>query len=69
MDIFNVTCPRCSGEYYGDVSLLSLDVELHCPYCGLYFKPNDAKKIESTDRKLSPIVQLSKDKAFYKPKV
>lgn len=67
MNIFNVTCPRCSGEYYGDVSLLSLDVEFHCPYCGSYFKPDEAKKIDSADRKLSPIVQLSKDKSFYRP--
>jgi excinuclease UvrABC ATPase subunit len=67
MNIFDVTCPKCSGEYYVDVSLLFLDVELHCPYCGNYFKPDDAKKIDSADRRLSPIIQLSKDKSFFKP--
>jgi C4-type Zn-finger protein len=67
MNIFNVTCPICSGEYYADASLLSLDVELHCPYCGSYFKLNDAKKIDIADRKHSSIVQLSKDKSFYIP--
>jgi DNA-directed RNA polymerase subunit RPC12/RpoP len=67
MNIFYITCPRCSREYYGDVSLLSLEVELHCPFCGFYFKPDEATKIATADRKVSPIVQLSKDKSFYKP--
>lgn len=67
MNIFNITCPKCSGEYYGDVSLLSLDVELHCPFCGSYFKPDEAKKITAADQNASPIVQLSQNKSFYKP--
>ncbi|MBW1676592.1 MAG: hypothetical protein JRJ79_08300 [Deltaproteobacteria bacterium] len=67
MNIFYITCPKCSREYYGDVSLLSLDVDLHCPFCGCYFKPDEAEKIVTADQKASPIVQLSKDKSFYKP--
>ena len=67
MNIFNITCPKCSGEYYGDVSLLSLDIELHCPFCGSYFKADEAKKITTADQNASPIVQLSQNKSFYKP--
>lgn len=68
MEIINVTCPRCFGEYYGDTSLLSLDVELHCPFCGSYFKKEEAKEIVGADGKSSAIVRLSKDKSFYRPK-
>jgi hypothetical protein len=67
MNIFYITCPKCSRQYYGDVSLLSLDVELHCPFCGSYFKPEEIEKPAITDQKVSSIVQLSKDKSFYKP--
>jgi len=67
MDIFYLTCPSCSREYYADVSLLSLDVEMHCPFCGLYFRREDAKKVLAGDRKLSSIVPLTGDNVFYKP--
>ena len=67
MDIFYLTCPKCSRSYYADVSLLSLDVELHCPFCGAYFRRGDAKEIITGEQKLSSIVRLSKDKTFYKP--
>jgi DNA-directed RNA polymerase subunit RPC12/RpoP len=67
MDIFYLTCPGCSREYYADVSLLSIDAELHCPFCGLYFRREEAKKIITGDRKLSSIVQLNGDIVFYKP--
>ena len=67
MDIFYLTCPKCSKEYYADVSLLSLDVELHCPFCGSYFRREDAQEIVNGEQKLSSIVRLSKDKTFYKP--
>jgi hypothetical protein len=67
MDIFYLACPICSKTYYADVSLLSLDVELHCPFCGAYFRHGDAKEILTGDQKLANIVQLSKDKKFYKP--
>lgn len=67
MNIFYITCPKCSREYYADVSLLSLDVELHCPFCGSYFKPDEAEKIATADQNASPIVLLSKNQSFYKP--
>ena len=68
MDIINLTCPRCSGEYYGDTSLLSLDVELHCPFCGSYFRKEEVKEIVSADQKVSAIVRLNRGKSFYRPK-
>jgi hypothetical protein len=68
MDIFYLTCPVCSKQYYADTSLLSLDVAFHCPFCGAYFKHEDAKEIDRADQKVSSIVQLSKDKDFYKPR-
>jgi uncharacterized Zn finger protein len=68
MDIINLTCPRCSGEYYGDTSLLSLDVALHCPFCGAYFKKEEMKEMAGADRKLSAIVRLNRNMSFYRPK-
>ncbi len=68
MDIINLTCPRCSREYYGDTSLLSLDVELHCPFCGYYFRREEIKDIANADQKTSAIVRLNRDKTFYRPK-
>jgi uncharacterized Zn finger protein len=68
MDIINLTCPRCSGEYYGDTSLLSLDVELHCPFCGSYFKREEIKDMAHADQKTSAIIRMSRDKSFYRPK-
>lgn len=68
MDIFNLNCPRCSKEYYGDVSLLSLDVEFHCPFCGSYFKKEEIGDFVGADQKGSAIVQMSRDKSFYRPK-
>lgn len=67
MDIVYVDCPKCSKEYYCDVALLSLDVELHCPFCGSYFRREDAKQLVTPDQRVSSIVRLSKDKKFYKP--
>lgn len=68
MDIINLICPRCSGEYYGDTSLLSLDVELHCPFCGSYFKREEIKDIVNADQKISAIVRLNRNMSFYRPK-
>jgi len=67
MDIFYVTCPKCSKEYYCDISLLSLDVELHCPFCGSYFSKRDATGSVTSDQRASSIVRISKDTMFYKP--
>jgi DNA-directed RNA polymerase subunit RPC12/RpoP len=68
MDIFNLNCPKCSKEYYGDVSLLSLEVELHCPFCGSYFRKQEVKNLITPGRKGSSIVRLNSDKTFYRPK-
>lgn len=45
MDIFSVTCPSCSREYYADMLLYSLNVELHCPYCGVYFYKEESPEV------------------------
>lgn len=45
MDIFSVTCPSCGREYYADMLLYSLPVELHCPYCGIYFHKKDSPSV------------------------
>lgn len=68
MDIVNLTCPGCSGKYYGDTSLLSLDVELHCPFCGSYFKKEEIKEMAGGDEKRSAIVRLNRNMSFYRPK-
>lgn len=68
MDIFNLKCPKCSKEYYGDISLLSLEVEFHCPFCGSYFRKKEVKELMIPDRKVSAVVRLSRDKSFYRPR-
>jgi hypothetical protein len=66
VDIFYLTCPECSGEYYADTSLLSLDVTFHCPFCGAYFKKKKQDAVDS-DPGISPIVRMSRGKTFYAP--
>ena len=68
MDIINLICPRCSGEYYGDTTLLSLDVELHCPFCGSYFKKEEIKDMGYADQKVSAVVRMNSGNSFYRPK-
>ena len=43
--IFCVDCPECNKGFYCDVELYPMDVELHCPYCGLYFKKEASPKV------------------------
>ncbi|MCB2227967.1 MAG: hypothetical protein KQH53_14905 [Desulfarculaceae bacterium] len=45
MDIFNVRCPSCKESFYADMLLYSLKVELHCPFCGLYFFKEDSPEV------------------------
>ncbi len=68
MDIIDLTCPECSGKYYGDTALLSLRVKLHCPFCGSYFKWEGDKRTVGADGKTSAIVGLSGDMDFYRPR-
>ncbi len=43
--IFHVACPECDKDFYCDVELYDMDVELHCPYCGLYFKREESSRV------------------------
>lgn len=43
--IFNVDCPECLGSSYCDIELYHLDIELLCPYCGLYFHKEESPRV------------------------
>ena len=70
MDIFNVECPKCNRQYYADMLLYSLDIELHCPYCGVYFHKEDSPRIQTGGTGASAVAQtaggLGKD-MIYRP--
>jgi hypothetical protein len=71
MDIFNVVCPACRKKYYADMLLYSLDVELHCPYCDVYFRRTESPQVFVGGTAASAVVRvaggLSKD-MIYRPK-
>jgi len=68
MDIYYVTCPDCSKDFYCDEALSYLDVELLCPYCGSYFRQTDLNQQDTSASKIPSIVRWGKGKRFYKPK-
>jgi hypothetical protein len=37
-----VTCPACSDAFIVDSPLWESGIELHCPECGVYFRPQGA---------------------------
>lgn len=43
MEIYYVTCPQCKKSFHCDANLLGLGIPLHCPYCDLYFEPEEEK--------------------------
>ena len=70
MEIFSVICPHCQKDFYADMVLYSLKVELHCPYCGAYFYKEESPQLVTGSDKVSTVVmaagQLSGE-MFYKP--
>ena len=70
MDIFNVECPACRRVFYADMLLYSLKVELHCPYCGVYFLKEDSPKLVTGGASASAVARIEgglKEEMIYKP--
>ena len=57
MDIFNVECPSCGRQYYADMLLYSMHVELHCPFCGVYFYKEDSPRVQTGGAGASAVAQ------------
>ena len=65
--IFYVDCLECKRTFYCDVELYDLDVELHCPYCGLYFKKEESPRVVPPPKTSHDIVTTTgKDVKSYK---
>lgn len=70
MDVFNVVCPKCEKKFYADMLLYSLDVELHCPFCGFYFKKEDSPEIFAGGVGASAVARVAgglKEDMIYNP--
>ncbi len=70
MDIFNVTCPKCSREFYADMLLYGLKVELHCPYCGVYFYKEESPRLVTGGAGASAVARVAgglSEKMIYRP--
>jgi len=59
MDIFNITCPACGKGYYADMLLYSLDLELHCPFCDVYFRKEDSPHVFAGGASASAVARLA----------
>jgi len=71
MDIFNVTCPTCKKVYYCDLLLYDLDLKLHCPYCGLYFRRTESPAVYIGGTGTSSVAQITggiHSEMIYEPK-
>ncbi|MBU4567261.1 MAG: hypothetical protein KMY53_04350 [Desulfarculus sp.] len=70
MDIFSVTCPSCGREYYADMLLYSLPVELHCPYCGVYFYKENSPLVITGSASSAAVAKVPgglKKETIYRP--
>lgn len=71
MDIFSVTCPSCGREYYADMLLYSLPVELHCPYCGVYFYKENSPLVITGSASSAAVAKVPgglKKETIYRPR-
>ncbi len=59
MDIFDVTCPECKRAYYGDMLLYSLNVQLHCPYCGKDFYKEESPRVVTGGSSVSAVARVA----------
>jgi hypothetical protein len=59
MDVFNTVCPECRKKFYADMLLYSLDVELHCPFCGLYFLKEDSPELFAGGAAVSAVARVA----------
>lgn len=70
MDIFTVECPECKRSFYADMLLYSLKVELHCPFCGLYFFKEDSPRLITGGASVSAVARVGgglKEDMIYRP--
>lgn len=71
VEIFTVLCPKCKCEFYADMLLHALNVELHCPCCGLYFPKEESPRLVTGKGGGSAVAQveggLTRDMLYQPP--
>ena len=51
-----VRCPKCREDFVVSPSMLSVEgIEAHCPFCDLYFPPDDSPRIVGWNREKAGI--------------
>ena len=41
MDVYFLTCPRCTKNFHCDANLRGFAIPRHCPHCDHYFKAEE----------------------------
>ena len=59
MKIFTVLCPKCKCDFYADMLLYTLNVQLHCPSCGLYFTRGESPRVVTGGAGGSAVAQVA----------
>ena len=59
MEIFTVVCPQCKRDFYADMLLYTLNVDLHCPSCGLYFPKEESPGVLTGGTGASAVAQVA----------
>jgi hypothetical protein len=57
--IFTVLCPKCKCDFYADMLLYTLNVQLHCPSCGLYFFKEESPRMLTGGAGASAVAQVA----------
>jgi hypothetical protein len=51
-----VRCPKCEKEFVVSPSMLSVEgIEAHCPFCDVYFPPEQSPRIVGWNREKAGI--------------